>query len=423
MNSRGKWIACLGGLCLGCASIAYLGCAGPEGPASGPYKAEFPVRYRIKAITQGPKHHFFGYYDMRPWDPSGRYHLVLEVDFMDRPPKPDDVATVGVVDLRDDNRFIPLAQTRAWNFQQGAMLHWLPGKDRTILFNDRREGRFVCVARRMDGGEERIVGPAIAALSDDGRLGATMNFARIAYTRPGYGYAGLTDPFFNEIAPPGDGLGILDMSTGAHRIVLSFADVAARQKGPLKDGPWKIYFNHVLFNPSGTRLAVIVRWAQEKGWWTQLWTVGSGGEDPVQVLDGPMVSHYDWKDDETLIAWAGIDGANAVYEFDALRRDRPRPLFRDTIKVDGHIAFSRDRRWVVTDTYPDKRGLRRLSIIEYATGREFPLGSYYSPSVAGLVEIRCDFHPSWSDDGRRIAIDGMHEGTRQRYVVELNPGR
>jgi len=119
---------------------------------------------------------FFGFYDMRPWDPTGRYHLVLEVDFADRPPGPDDEAVVGVVDLATAGRFLPLTRTRTWNFQQGAMLHWLVGPDRTVLSNVRREGRLVRVAHAMASGRERIVGPAIAALSEDGRFAATLNF-------------------------------------------------------------------------------------------------------------------------------------------------------------------------------------------------------------------------------------------------------
>ena len=32
-------------------------------------------------ITQGPKHHFFGYYDKQQWDVSNRYILSNQVDF------------------------------------------------------------------------------------------------------------------------------------------------------------------------------------------------------------------------------------------------------------------------------------------------------------------------------------------------------
>lgn len=378
--------------------------------------------YRVAAITRPPGHHFFGYYDMRPWDPTGRYHLVLEVGFMDRPPAPDDQAVVGVVDLEDGNRFIALARTRAWNFQQGTMLNWLGGADGAVLFNDRREGRFVCVAHEMPSGAQRVLGPAIGALSDDSRWAATLNFSRIAVTRPGYGYEGIDDPRNAENIPADDGLGLLDVASGDHRIVVSFADLAGRQPGQLAYGRTKAWFNHVYFNPSATRLAFLCRWARpgESSWLTQMWTVGLDGADLVRCLDGPLISHFDWKDDDTLLAWAGVAGAEAMYEVDQAGRAAPVAKFADAIDRDGHISYSPDRRWVACDTYPDAGGNRELFIAECASGKRASLGSYHSPTPS-RHEIRCDLHPSWSDDGRRIAFDGMHEGTRQRYVVEVEP--
>ena len=67
-----------------------------------------------RAITQGPKHHFFGYYGIYPWDSTGRYHLCLQSDFHDRPPADGDTATVGLVDM-ETNNFEGVAETQAWN--------------------------------------------------------------------------------------------------------------------------------------------------------------------------------------------------------------------------------------------------------------------------------------------------------------------
>ena len=42
----------------------------------------------IQRVTQGPKHHFFGYFDKFPWDKSGRRLLAQEIDFTARQPRP-----------------------------------------------------------------------------------------------------------------------------------------------------------------------------------------------------------------------------------------------------------------------------------------------------------------------------------------------
>ena len=81
----------------------------------------------VRQITKGPKYHWFGYYDKLQFDPSSRYVLGMEVDFEHRSPKPEDEIRVGVIDTGDKDRWTELGTTRAWNWQQGCMLQWLPG--------------------------------------------------------------------------------------------------------------------------------------------------------------------------------------------------------------------------------------------------------------------------------------------------------
>ena len=52
----------------------------------------------VRAITRGPKFHWFAYYDKLQFDPSGRFVLANQVDFEHRSPKPDDVIEVGMID-------------------------------------------------------------------------------------------------------------------------------------------------------------------------------------------------------------------------------------------------------------------------------------------------------------------------------------
>lgn len=70
----------------------------------------------IRAITSGPKYHWFGYYDKLEFDPTGRYVLSNEVDFEGRSPRPDEKIKVGMIDLEDGDRWIELGESRAWNW-------------------------------------------------------------------------------------------------------------------------------------------------------------------------------------------------------------------------------------------------------------------------------------------------------------------
>ena len=77
--------------------------------------------FDVVALTQGPWHHFFGYFDIQTCDSTGKYVLAMESDFDDRFPRADDTATIGMVEW-ETKRFHPdHLETRAWN-QQGCQL-------------------------------------------------------------------------------------------------------------------------------------------------------------------------------------------------------------------------------------------------------------------------------------------------------------
>jgi len=39
------------------------------------------IECQVRTWTKGPKHHFFGYYGICPWNKSGKYLVCLESDF------------------------------------------------------------------------------------------------------------------------------------------------------------------------------------------------------------------------------------------------------------------------------------------------------------------------------------------------------
>ena len=60
----------------------------------------------VRALTGGPKHHWFGYYDKWEFDPTCRFVLGMEVEFEGRSPRADDVIKVGMVDTQDGDKWI-----------------------------------------------------------------------------------------------------------------------------------------------------------------------------------------------------------------------------------------------------------------------------------------------------------------------------
>jgi hypothetical protein len=132
-----------------------------------------------------------------------------------------------------------------------------------------------------------------------------------------------------------------------------------------------------------------------------------------------MVSHFDWRDDETLLAWSRQEGEDHYHLYHD-RSDKIKVVGADVLDCDGHCSYSPDRRWILTDTYPDReRSERTLILYLPDTNTRYNIGRFYSPREIG-GEIRCDLHPRWSRDGRRVCIDSVHERERQMYVVDVS---
>jgi len=108
------------------------------------------------------------------------------------------------------------------------MLQWLPrSSDRLIIYNTRERNRFASVILNIETGESRELPLPIYAISHDGRWVLSLNFARVARTRPGYGYLGVSDLWMKEEAPKEDGIYPMNLETGENQLVVSLAKMAS----------------------------------------------------------------------------------------------------------------------------------------------------------------------------------------------------
>lgn len=378
------------------------------------------ARDRLKPATSGPRHHFFGYYDKSPWNASGSLLLAHEVDFNDRPPGAQDQADIGVVRLNDGNRFEALGTAHCWNWQQGAMPQWNPAEaERQFFHNDRREGRFVGVLRDVERGEVRVYERPLYALAPDGLLGFSLNFARLQTHRPGYGYAGVADPYADQLAPEDDGIERLDLSSGSVGCLVSLAELAALD--PVESMVGAVhYVNHLQVSPGGRHMAFFHIWRTgETSWRVRLYSMRLDGSERVRMLDTGTISHYDWLDDERLLVWAEHPEGGRNFLLCDRRDGSVRRIGPGVLTEDGHCTFSPDRRWVLNDTYPDGHDMRTLMLYRWPDGPRLDLARLFSPKARWWGELRCDLHPRWRRDGQAVCVDSVHDGSRQMYVADV----
>lgn len=378
----------------------------------------------LRPLTPGPRHHFFGYYDKSPWNASGNAMLGHEATFNDRAPTADDTVGIGLIDPAGPANYERVADSRAWNWQQGAMLQWHPTDPQHLFaYNDRRDGRFVGVLHDVRRGECGVVERPIYAILPDGTTAFSVDFARLATHRPGYGYAGGRDPHAGDPSPATDGVWRVDLTTGATDCIVSLAELAARDRKRSMDGAWH-YVNHVQPSRGGQRIAFFHVWHRDqKSWEVRLYSCRPDGSELRCLLDTGFVSHYDWRDDDTILVWANRAGAPARFLRLSHISDTERPeheIFAgDVLREDGHCTFSPDGRWVLNDTYPDVHQKRTLMLVRFADGERFDVARLLSPKARWWGEIRCDLHPRWSRDGERVCVDSVHTGTRQMYMVDV----
>ncbi|MFO7946189.1 MAG: hypothetical protein R6V19_05210, partial [Armatimonadota bacterium] len=301
----------------------------------------------VRPLTGGPKHHFFGYYDKFPWDETGQYLLAMETQFIDRPPKPDDAVVIGVIDLQRDGEFEPVAETYAWNWQQGTHLQWLPtAADRCIVYNIREGDHYGCVVHDIHTDERRTLPMPIYCLSRDGTQALSVNFSRIHRCRPGYGYNGVPDPWADDPAPEQDGIWWMDMETGETEFIISLADIAGIEPVDSMEGA-QHWFNHLQFSTEDSRFIFLHRWRRldNDGFRaTRMFTANPDGSDVYLLNPDDMTSHFDWKSDDQLLAWARqFDIGDRYFLFDD-QSDRVEIVGDDVFNCDGHCSYSPDRR-------------------------------------------------------------------------------
>ncbi len=406
-----------------------------ESAAFGQPPDEWPKRSEtwapVRPITSGPAYHWFGYYDKLQIDPSVRYVLGMEVTFEDRSPEPDDVIKVGMIDLGDNDRWIELGETRAWNWQQGCMLQWRPGSNTEVVWNDRNGDTFVCHILDVKTRNMRTIPFPVYSLSPDGRWGVTPDFRRINDMRPGYGYAGPADPNKDVLAPDDSGIWKVDLDTGEAELIITLADMLniPYPGGEIADK--KHYFNHLLFSPDGSRFIFLNRWRIDEfrasnpstPFDTRMLTANLDGGDIRLVDDSGYTSHFIWRDPEHILAWTKQQShGDRFYLFKDDGSTVGMAIGPDVMTRNGHCSYLPDGEWVLNDSYPDDNRLQSVYLYHVPTGKRVPLGNFFMHTKYRFDwEGRVDTHPRFSPDGRFVVIDSPHEGAgRQMYLLDIS---
>lgn len=377
---------------------------------------------KIQTLTHGPRHHFFGYYGICPWNRSETHLLSLESTFQDHFPNQDEPAAIGLVDV-NTGAFEKIGETRAWNLQQGAMLHWNPLDDNEILYNDRQGNQIISVVMNIRTGKKRILPAAINGLSHSGKYALSLSYGRLGRLRKTVSYQGIEDPTISVPHPDNDGVFVMDMQTGKRTLavsVLDFYNLIKDRHPELKDR--HLWCNHTVFNKTDSRFFFLGRSMEKGKLETGMFTADRDGSKLREVIPyGSSVSHFDWRNDREIIATFKYQSKGRRHVLFTDGQKNYKVLGDGILDFDGHCTFGPDGNWLVTDR---KHGLNQSLIIynvETKQGKTLvTLDMKKKRNIKGL--LRCDFHPRWNHSGDAICFDGIDQqtGTRQLHIAHLD---
>jgi len=408
-TTRREWMQ------LSASSLLFAPLAQAQLPGTKPDRIKLPAR----AVTSGPKHHWFGYYDKCPWDSTGRYLIAQENSYADHQPAAQDAITLGMVDLKDKDKWIPLAQTRAWSWQQGTMLQWLgSAPDKEVIFNSLENKEPCAIIQNVHTGKSRTLPMPIYAIDPKGIAAVTLDFARLHRLRPGYGYASYPEKYEKDAAPKELGIWHMMLTDAKPKLIVSLKRLAEFEPDErFRDAHH--WVNHLQFNTDGSRFVFLHRWKVGNGkWFTRIFTAKPDGSDLKLHLDTGMVSHFDWKDERFILAWVKTPKDGNRFVLIDTTNNALELIGKGVLTQDGHCSYSPDRKWILNDTYPDKDRLQWLMLFDPKTNRRFDLNQFHSPKQF-TGPTRCDLHPRWNRDGTQVCFDGCHDAQRQVYVVDV----
>ena len=378
----------------------------------------------VRLSPDDPSHeYFFGYYDKSPWDATDRYVLCMRAKNTWSDVSPKEKADILLIDTSvpadAPERVRKIAETSSWNVQQGCMAQWLgPDFSSRVIYNDCRDGGYVAVILTVATGEEKVIPAPVYTVAADGKTALTLDFSRLYNLRPGYGYYNVPEATKGIALPDAPAVRRVDLETGETVDVLSYRDFAEFEPRPEMQEAGAVHkVNHLMISPNGKRCMVLYRWFVGPRKYTRLVTFNIDGSEMYLLSDDDMVSHCFWKDDDHILAFENKnEGGQGYY----LMKDKTREYVHlwKYLNGDGHPSYSPDGRYVVTDSYPNRRRIASIRLLKDSEDCGSVVCKVFAPFKYDN-DTRCDLHPRWDRGGKRVCFDSVFEGSRGLYEVNV----
>lgn len=368
-----------------------------------------------------------------------------------------------------------LGESDSYSWQQGSMLQWLPGEgnENKIIYNISKGNHLISKIQDVETGESKDINWSIYGLTPDGKKSIALDMERSYWCRA-YHYESVANEAKNVRVPKGDGIFEIDLVNNTRKLLISINDVIAIDKEPYFDTA-KHWLEHIMISPSGKRFCFLHRFTigTLDEYETRLFIADIDGSN-LQLIPQWRTyyfSHFGWNGDDAFVIYAyesgkhlkilaklemlhkGVVPLNNKSELnkkknlkDNLKSVVPQCLrtiiwkmffykpipqyykyyklhknhFVETenfnnslLSIDGHPSFTKNGKYMITDSYPDKNGFQRIVVYNVINKQAVMLGKIY----AGLQGKpgSCDLHPKLSANNEYLAVDSAFNG--QHHIV------
>jgi len=409
----------------------------------------------IEKIGNNQGHHFFGYYNKSVWDRSNRYVLANKVDVMVKDTQIDDALEIGFYDLKDEtNYFNKIGSTTTWNWQMGNQSQWLEGPNGPqVIFNIRGNNpanpypEFSSRIVDVESGVSRELPLPVYVTAFNGKYALSVDYKRLFITHETIGYQAEHQYENMESAPDDDGIYNMDIALGEYSLICSyqrlkeFSYVDSMEKATH-------WVSHIEISPNSERILLLHRWSErvedETCFLHRLITMNPDGSDMylLECSDHPLpqleenfdanavntfdyekseyqISHPTWRNNRQIMVWGPHNGKIHYHLYED-KTNNVEIIGADVLTENGHMTYSPDGNWLLSDTYPDdKTNERILFLYHMESGLRYDIGSFYADPDLGKIN-RCDLHPRWDNSGTKVCIDSVHENERQMYIIDVS---
>ena len=363
---------------------------------------------------------FYGYYNIDQFNKRNEMLFCSIAGDGDRRKEAHKYNKIDVCNYNiKEQKIEKLGESRSWNWQQGCMLQWFQMSNDEVIYNDynAQEDQYYAKITNVLNGKSRKISYPIYSVAKCDDYALTLNFDRLAWLRPDYGY--FTKKNIKSFELENDGIWYINLSKDTQKLIISFKDlIEIDYRNSMNTYKHKV--NHIDISPDSQHFLFLHRWYYNGVKFTRLIVSDKYGKKMRILCGDTMVSHCIWKNNSEIVGYAHVDNLGDKYFIFNIYNEGILPFYPKLLSEDGHPSFDNSGRFFITDTYPKRDRFSKLVLVDTATHIQYILGSFYQP-IKFSGEYRVDLHPRFSKDGKYISIDSGHEGYRRTCLFDVSP--